>query len=399
MSFAPRLLQIAGEGDLLREIEALGIPPGEAAQWAGRACHGALRLSGVPPFITALLQDLENKGGITVLAGLRQSTSDVLLLGPLADLRRVALELANLPEAEDLSAGMVAALDGRRKAPAFLVGRKCRLSLERPLIMGVLNATPDSFFADSRSPGFEFALRRGVALAAEGADIIDIGGESTRPGSEPVPEEEEIARIVPLIEALRREVDIPLSIDTTKSRVAREAIACGADFINDISGLRFDCAMADTVAAGGAGLFLMHTRGRPDRMQEDTVYQDLMGEILCYLSDGISAAVAAGVPREKLAVDPGIGFAKSVEGNLEVLRRLPELAALGAPILIGTSRKGFIGRVLRQPEPGQRLVGTLATVALGVAGGAHIVRVHDVGPARESALMAWAIVRGELPKG
>lgn len=289
------------------------------------------------------------------------------------------------------------ALAEGESSPLFLAGRRCRLPLTKPLIMGVLNVTPDSFFPDSRSPSIDAALRRGVRLAADGADIIDIGGESTRPGSEAISEEEEIARIVPLIEALRREVDVPFSVDTTKSGVARLAVEAGADFINDVSGLRFDPAMAEAAAQSGAGLFLMHTRGRPDRMQADTNYRDLIGEIVEYLADGAATALSAGVPREKISIDPGVGFGKSVEGNLEILRRLREFSVLGYPLLLGTSRKGFIGRVLDRPDPADRLFGTLSTVAIGVANGAHIVRVHDVGPAREVALMAWAIRHGEIP--
>lgn len=273
----------------------------------------------------------------------------------------------------------------------FLEGRVCRLDLDRPLIMGALNITPDSFFDGGRYFSLETALRKGVEMAKEGADIIDVGGESTRPGALSVPCQEELDRVVPLIEALRKELDLPLSVDTTKSVVAKEAVAAGTDFINDVSGLRFDPGMAATVAASGAGLFLMHTRGRPHEMQKDTCYHDLMGEIIAYLRESTDRAVAAGVPEHKLAVDPGIGFGKNTAGNLEILRRLRELQSLGRPVLLGTSRKSFIGKVLGQPDPDQRLFGTLATIALGVDRGVKIFRVHDVRPAKEAALMSWAV--------
>jgi len=221
--------------------------------------------------------------------------------------------------------------------------------------------------------------------------MIDVGGESTRPKATPVSEAEELRRVLPVIEGLQRRFTVPLSIDTSKSAVARAAVAAGAEFVNDVSGLQGDAAMAATVAASGAGLFLMHSRGRPDAMQSDTVYGDLIGEIRLFLREGLVQATAAGIPREKVALDPGIGFGKSVAGNLEIDRRLNAFLDLGRPLLLGTSRKSFIGAVLGESFPERRLHGTLATVALGVAHGAMLHRVHDVGPARAAALMAWAV--------
>jgi dihydropteroate synthase len=268
--------------------------------------------------------------------------------------------------------------------PDFLEGRSCRLDLRRPLIMGILNVTPDSFFAGSRAASVEDACARALCMQEEGADLIDLGGESTRPGA-------------PLIEALAGELHIPISVDTNKSAVARAAIAAGAEFVNDISGFDFDPAMARTVAQCGAGAFLMHTRGRPEQMQADTRYRDLFTEVCAYLQKALARAEAAGIPRSRLAVDPGIGFGKDLGGNLEILNRLYELHALGAPVLLGTSRKAFIGRITGQSDPAERLNGTLATVALGVASGVQIFRVHDVRPAREAALTAWAVVHRQLP--
>lgn len=276
----------------------------------------------------------------------------------------------------------------------LLCGRSCRLVLDRPHIMGILNVTPDSFSDGGNYQDLGHALRRGEELIAAGADLIDIGGESTRPGAPAVSEDEELRRVLPVIAGLHRRFNVPLSIDTSKSAVARAAVAAGAEFINDISGLRADPAMAATAAASGAGLFLMHSRGRPETMQRDTAYLDLLGEIRAFLRQGLDLALTAGVAENRLAIDPGIGFGKSVAGNLEILRRLDTLRDLGRPILLGTSRKSFIGTVLGEPDPLQRLPGTLATVALGVAGGAMLHRVHDVGPARATAMMAWAICQG-----
>jgi len=278
-----------------------------------------------------------------------------------------------------------------------LLGRECCLDLSRPRIMGILNVTPDSFSDGGCFDTLDKAVRQGVALQEEGADLIDIGGESTRPGSLPVSPEDELKRVVPVIEALRREIDLPLSIDTNKALVAREAVASGADFINDISGLTFDPEMAAVVAESGAGVFLMHTRGRPDVMQQQTGYDDLVSEVVAWLGESIAKALVAGVERTRIAVDPGIGFGKSAEGNLELLHHLERLHELDCPILLGTSRKSFLGRVLGLDDPLERLSGTLATVALGVAQGVQLFRVHDVRQAREAALVAWAIREQRLP--
>ena len=272
-----------------------------------------------------------------------------------------------------------------------LAGRDCRLDLRRPCVIGVLNLTPDSFSDGGRFASVDAAVRSGMVMLAEGAAILDLGGESTRPGAQPVALELELERVIPVVEALRRQTDAPLSIDTSKAEVARQSIAAGANFINDISGLNFDDEMAAVVAQSGAGLFLMHTRGRPADMQQDTVYQDLCGEVSANLRASLERARVAGVARECLAVDPGIGFGKSVAGNLQLLQRIAEFHQLGYPLLLGTSRKSFIGKVLGLKEPLERLPGTLATVAWAVSQGVQLHRVHDVRPAREAALMAWSI--------
>lgn len=231
-------------------------------------------------------------------------------------------------------------------------------------------------------------------MTKEGAALIDIGGESTRPGAPAISETEEMDRVLPVVEALRREVAVPLSIDTTKSSVAKAAVLSGVEFINDISGLTFDPEMAAVAAETGAGLILMHTRGRPDVMQSDTRYEDIVTEVVTSLNESVSRALEAGVLKEKIALDPGIGFGKNDSGNLELLRRLPVLSSLGYPVMLGTSRKSFIGRVLGVEAPDERLAGTLATVALGYAGGARLFRVHDVAAARQAAGLADAICKG-----
>jgi dihydropteroate synthase len=286
---------------------------------------------------------------------------------------------------------------GGQVAPPVLRGRGYTLVLDRPRIMGILNLTPDSFSDGGCYTSCEAALHRAAQMVAEGVDLIDIGGESTRPGAATVSAEVEIERVVPVIEALRSRFDLPLSIDTTKSCVASAALAAGADFVNDISGLTFDPELAKVVAQHRAGLFLMHTSGRPDLMQQRTTYRDLLGEIIVFLRSALERARSAGIPDEALAIDPGIGFGKTLSGNLEILRRLGELKVLELPILLGTSRKRFIGEVLDLPDPLERQSGTLATVALGVAAGALLLRVHEVRPAREAALMSWAIINAKSP--
>ncbi|HEY0071326.1 MAG TPA: dihydropteroate synthase, partial [Chloroflexia bacterium] len=270
------------------------------------------------------------------------------------------------------------------------------------LIMGILNVTPDSFSGDSLGDDVEAAVAQARKMHAEGADILDIGGESTRPGSDPVPVEEEIRRVLPVIQRLNASdgVPLPISIDTRRSEVAMRAVEAGAAIINDITGLRDDPELAAVAAEAGAGLVLMHIQGTPRTMQQHPHYDDLLGEVIAYLREGVDKAVAAGVNRERIWVDPGIGFGKTLEHNLELLRRLGELRSLGCGVMVGTSRKSFIGRVLARasggelPPPDERVIGTGATTALAVANGVEIVRVHDVVHNVQVARIADAIIRG-----
>ncbi len=260
-------------------------------------------------------------------------------------------------------------------------------------VMGILNVTPDSFSDGGQYADAERALVHAREMAAAGADIIDIGGESTRPGAEPVPEEEELRRIIPLIERLSAELPVPLSVDTYKSSVAEKALKAGAAIVNDISGLRFSPDMAKVASDYGAAVVIMHIKGTPRNMQQDPVYADIVGEIMEYLEEGIGIAVQAGVNQEKIMIDPGIGFGKNLTHNLTLLNRLDEFKMLGRPILLGTSRKKFIGTILDIPAAEQRVDGTAATVALAIAKGASIVRVHDVARMKQVARMTDAILR------
>ena len=269
---------------------------------------------------------------------------------------------------------------------------------QRTLIMGILNVTPDSFSDGGQFFTVDSAVVHAEQMIAEGADIIDVGGESTRPGGEPVSIEDEIKRVVPVIAALTKRVDTPISVDTTKSEVARAALDAGAAIVNDISALRFDFYVADAVARAGAGLVLMHSRGTPATMHRLPPVADIMEEVTHSLRASINMAERRGVKRESIVIDPGIGFGKSQEQNLELIAKLARLIAAfpDYPLLIGTSRKSFIGRLLAEengtPAPAEdRLHGTMATITAAILHGAHIVRVHDVKAALETIRVAESI--------
>lgn len=271
---------------------------------------------------------------------------------------------------------------------------------DRTYIMGVLNVTPDSFSDGGLFNTVETAIAQAEELVAAGVDILDIGGQSTRPGATQISLEEEIQRVVPVIEAIRVHGDAAIattviSVDTTRSGVARAAVEAGADIVNDISGGTFDNAMLATVAQLAVPIMLMHIRGTPATMQKDTNYADLMGEIYQFLDQQIAQAIAAGIDRSRIAIDPGIGFGKSYEQNLEILRRIPDLQSLHCPVLIGPSRKSFIGWILQQPDAKQRVWGTAAACCAAIAGGADILRVHDGKAMRDVCRVADAIWRTE----
>ncbi len=266
---------------------------------------------------------------------------------------------------------------------------------QRTYVMGVLNVTPDSFSDGGWHYALDSALKRAIEMQAEGADIIDIGGESTRPGSQPVSLDEELRRVIPVIEGLHSQVAIPISVDTYKAQVAESALNAGADIVNDISGLRFHPGMASVIAKAGAGVVLMHIKGTPRDMQKDPHYNDLMAEIMAYLKECKQSALDAGIESEQIVIDPGIGFGKRLQDNFQILRELSKLTRLRCPILVGPSRKSFIGQTLGLPVE-ERLEGTAAAVAACVFNGANIVRVHDVKQMKRVVIIADAIVgKGE----
>jgi dihydropteroate synthase len=271
------------------------------------------------------------------------------------------------------------------------------LSLPRPLLMGVVNITPDSFADGGRFFRPEDAIAQGLALVAAGADILDLGGESTRPFAEPVSLKEELRRVLPVIQALANQSRVPISIDTYKAPVARAALEAGAAIINDISALRFDPEMAPLAAARRAPLVLMHMQGTPRDMQREPHYDDLLGEIKAFFKERLEFAVARGVPRELVVLDPGIGFGKTWQHNLAILNNLNVFLDLGCPLLVGPSRKAFIGRILDLPAGEERDIGTLAAVAVSVLKGARIIRTHNVAFARQFLAVWDSICREALP--
>ncbi len=264
---------------------------------------------------------------------------------------------------------------------------------DRTYVMGVINVTPDSFSDGGRFASVESALAQARALVDAGADMLDIGGESTRPYSDPVPADEELRRVVPVIEAIKAELAVAVSVDTTKAVVAEAALDAGADIVNDVSALRFDPGMAALVASRGVPVVLMHMKGTPKDMQVDPVYENAVEEIALFLEERAAFAREKGIASENIWIDPGIGFGKRLEDNLSILRRLSRFKELGMPLLVGPSRKAFIGAVTGVERPADRDVGTAAVVALAAAAGADVVRVHNVEYAVQAVRIADAIHR------
>jgi dihydropteroate synthase len=267
-----------------------------------------------------------------------------------------------------------------------------RLGLDRPLLMGIVNVTPDSFFDGGQFDDPQRAVAHAVRLVEEGADLLDLGAESTRPGAVPVSEQEERRRLIPVVTAVAKAVSVPISVDTSKAEVARAALDAGAVMINDVTALRGDRAMVDVVAETGAGLVLMHMQGTPETMQRAPHYDDVVGEVARFLAERARFAMDHGVPQDRIVLDPGIGFGKTLHHNLDLLANLHTFVQLGFPLLVGPSRKGFIGQLTQQSVEA-RAWGTAGVVALAVQQGANMLRVHDVGPMRDVISVAIAVAR------
>ena len=268
---------------------------------------------------------------------------------------------------------------------------QCWLLGHHTRIMGILNVTPDSFSDGGRFAEVERAVAQGIALSNEGADIIDIGGESTRPGAETIDPATECERVVPVIEALRQQVTVPISIDTRKTTVAERAINAGADIVNDVSGFRYDPTMMDLVRTSGAGCIIMHMLGRPADMQKNIVYDNLIDDITRYFQDTLDDCAANGIRNDQIMLDPGIGFGKTLQHNLELINAVEQFRKIGRPLLMGPSRKSFIGTLTDVDDPASRIWGTAAAVTACILNGADVIRVHDVAAMRQVGAVASAL--------
>lgn len=392
-----RCIEVASESHARSEMDLIGVDPAGAAIMAPKQLHYNLRLEGLRPAEANILkQEALSVGGEAAVARGAAScsidTTGALVSGTLRQLKALAgklkVQCMGLPEA---GAAIEEALGNYASGGSVIEGRGRSLAAGgRTLIMGILNVTPDSFSDGGAYVSMETAVERALEMREEGADVIDVGGESTRPGAAAVSAEEEMKRVLPVVEALSAK-GLAVSIDTAKAAVARAALDAGAWMVNDVSALEADPEMAGVAAAYGAPVVLMHMRGNPRTMQLDTAYRDLAGEVFAYLASRIEYARGRGIDPNRIIIDPGLGFGKSAEGNLELIRRMRELKSLGRPVLAGPSRKSFVGRFTGGAGVGGRLPGTLAACVASIMNGADILRVHDVKEAAQAAAMADAI--------
>ena len=397
-----KYLDIPSLRDVIVELVRAGCAPERLEVIAARAVFRALRLEGID-FRTAIIlkEEMLSAGGDAALpAGLPEDAAakvDALLFGTLEDYRRFLGALSSYENMRSLGSKIKKALmnvEGSKPPPPLVCGRGKLEFGEKTYIMGILNITPDSFYDGGKNFNLGAALREAEAMINAGVDIIDIGGESTRPSAETVSLDEELRRVIPVIENIRRKNQkVLISIDTCKSAVAEKALDSGADIVNDISALRFDNKMASLIAGRKVPVCLMHMQGTPRDMQRDPHYErDVCFEIIDFLAERVEYAASEGIPEGNIVIDPGIGFGKTVEHNLIILNWLNEFRVLGRPILIGSSRKSFIGKVL-DLEPTERLEGSLSSAVVAAARGADIVRVHDYAETIRGLRLADAIIR------
>jgi len=391
-----RVLAMSDQAAVARELARMGCDSATVLSLAPKGVIRLVRLERVPSGMAQILrQEMIVVGGD---AAIDATGCGVLLLGTEAQLTDFCTR--HHTGKTDLS--VMAAVISQTLTQLTTTGRVLRCGAyhlplgEKTYLMGILNMTPDSFSGDGLIGDIATAVRQAEAMLADGADLLDVGGESTRPGATAVTLEEEMARVIPVIAALAP-LGVPISVDTYKSVVAAAALDAGATLVNDISGLRFDPEMARVVADAGVPVVVMHIRGTPRTMQQHPVYDDLLTEVCAYLRESTAIAEDAGIPHDQVVLDPGFGFGKTVEHNLELLRRLLELRSTGQPVLLGVSRKSSIGHILHDLPPAERVEGTGAAVAIGIMHGADIVRIHDVRAMCRVAQMTDAVVRGWAP--
>jgi len=394
LSFLVRNLIIPNRQVAREELARVGSDAAGCRWMTPKAVHRVLKVGNLEPKQANIIkQEMLSRGGEAAVSrgtvdGSVEKT-DVLLMGTLKQFHGLATKLKMQPFGlSKLAEEVGKVLENMEGHPPYTLhcrGKELCLG-RRTLVMGILNITPDSFSDGGKHFSIENAIAGARQMVAEGADIIDLGGESTRPGHTPLTQDEEISRVMPVLEKLVKEIDVPISVDTYKAQVAKRAMEIGAHIINDQWALRADADMAAVAAEYSAPIVIMHN-------QQGTEYHDLMGDMVGYFKESIDIADSAGIPRENIIIDPGIGFGKTLEQNLEVMRRLPELDCLGQPVLLGTSRKSMIGKTLGLPAD-ERVEGTGASVAVGITLGVDIVRVHDVKEMVRVVQMTDAMVRG-----
>ncbi|MBI5886704.1 MAG: dihydropteroate synthase [Deltaproteobacteria bacterium] len=393
-----RLLNINSLERAAAEMERVGVDPVGIDIMAPKQFHYNFKVAGLKPAqANVLKQDALSIGAEAAVARGAAScsieTSDAILSGTARQLdlliEKLAIQSFDLPEVA-LALRRALTNTGRR---SFVIAGRSRLMEVggRTLIMGILNATPDSFSDGGRNFEKDKAIEHGLRMASDGADWVDVGGESTRPGAGPVPVEEELRRVVPVVAALAAN-GVTVSIDTMKAAVAKAALEAGAEIVNDVSALGMDAAMAGVCREYNAPVILMHMRADPRTMQYDVEYEDIMASVFAYLAERMAYAADRGIGANKIILDPGIGFGKDAGGNLALIRNLAEFKSLGRPLLVGASRKSFIGRITGEEVSG-RLSGTIAAHTAAILNGANIVRAHDVAAARSAAMVADAIMR------
>jgi dihydropteroate synthase len=397
MKFNAHLSAARNDAEARERISAVLADEGGVAAMTPKMRHYNIKLEAVPAPAANILKRrmLAGGGEAAISAGAyagKSDQTDVIMMGTADQYLALSKNLREQPFGlSEMADELPRFLTDIEKKEFEIPTPRGVLELgNKPVLMGIINCTPDSFYDGGRHFGAEKAVERAKRLIDDGADIIDVGGESTRPGSDPVSEDEELNRVIPVVEKLASQKGVMISIDTRKPGVARRAVETGAAVINDVSALA-DPEMAKVAAETGAALVLMHMKGTPRTMQKDPKYDDLFAEIIAYLRERMDWAVNGGVSEDKIIVDPGIGFGKSAAHNLELIRDLWRLRSLGRPLLLGHSNKRYIGAVL-DVGPDDRFEGTAASLVAGIIAGAHIVRVHDVAGMKRFADMAWAIM-------
>ncbi|TES94465.1 MAG: dihydropteroate synthase [Candidatus Cloacimonadota bacterium] len=383
-----RLLSLKSLKDVRREISNIGIDSCCLNSLAMKCNFIVVKISHLKPASCNIIKQAALSVGTDaavhrdVITG-EKKESNLILFGSLKEIERIAEKLEGQPFNLDSISHKLRFLVNGSKGSRYLKTSSREIELgKKVLIMGVLNVTSDSFSDGGKFLEKEKAVKRALEMVEEGADIIDIGGESSRPGSTPISLDEELTRVLPVLDELKEKIDVPISIDTYKSAVAEKALESGAEIVNDISGLRFDERMVEIVREKKAGVVIMHMQGTPKNMQEHPYYNQVVEEIYNFLKERVKFAISEGIEDKRIIVDPGIGFGKRLEDNLEILNRIKEFKSLGFPLLVGASRKSFIGHILNLPVE-KRLEGSLAACAIALEGGVDIVRVHDVSATKE----------------